>query len=157
MKRYVKVGQAVIRSCHDGLMAVQLTASATLSDDTRRLFQAPNFAVLTTIGRDGTPHSSVVWVRPDGADLLMVTVRGRLKWRDLSRDPRATLLAHAPGDPYTYAEVRGTVTMTEDGGRQLMDELSRAYTGQPWKADPEQVRVVLRLTPSKVVEAHVPQ
>ncbi|GAA4530022.1 PPOX class F420-dependent oxidoreductase [Amycolatopsis samaneae] len=139
-------------------MAVQISASARLSDEGARFFRAPYFSVLTTLGKDGTPHSSMIWVRRDGDDLLMVTVRGRQKWRDMTRDPRATLLAHDPEDPYHYVEIRGTVTMTEEGGAALMNELCLAYTGKPWEPDPAQgPRVVVRLTPSKVVEANVPR
>ncbi|WP_158890470.1 PPOX class F420-dependent oxidoreductase [Amycolatopsis anabasis] len=137
-------------------MAVQVSALARLTDEAARFFRAPYFSVLTTIGKDGQPHSSMIWVKRDGDDLLMVTVRDRQKWRDLVRDPRATLLAHDPENPYHYVEVRGTVTLTEEGGRELMDELCRAYTGEPWEADPGQVRVVVRLTPAKIVVAKVP-
>jgi hypothetical protein len=48
--------------------------------------------------------------------------------------------------------VRGTVDMVEEGGNELIDELSRAYMGKPWKHRPAEVRLVLRLTPSNVVE-----
>ena len=42
--------------------------------------------------------------------------------------------------------------MVEEGGDELIDELSRAYTGKPWKHRPAEVRLVVRLRPSKVVE-----
>ncbi|MFD9891955.1 PPOX class F420-dependent oxidoreductase [Amycolatopsis sp. NPDC059027] len=139
-------------------MAVQISASARLCGEAARFFQAPYFSALTTVGGDGAPHSSMIWVRRDGGDVLMVTVRGRQKWRDMTHDPRVTLLAHDPGNPYHYVEIRGTVTMTDEGGAELMNELCLAYTGKLWEPDPSQeARVVVRLTPSKVIEANVPR
>ncbi|HEU5473185.1 MAG TPA: PPOX class F420-dependent oxidoreductase [Actinophytocola sp.] len=121
------------------------------------LFRAPVFAVLTTINPDGAPQSSVVWTRTDGADVLLSTIRGRRKCRNMERDPRVTLLAYDPEDPYTYVELRGTVTLTEAGGDELIDELSRAYDNRPWTHRPAETRVVVRFTPTRVIEHVAPQ
>jgi PPOX class probable F420-dependent enzyme len=117
-----------------------------------RLFQEPVFVVMTTINPDGAPQSSVVWARVDGSDVLMSTIRGRRKCRNMERDPRVTLLAYDPEDPYAYTELRGTVTLTEEGGDALIDELSRAYEREPWTIRPAETRVVVRFTPTKVIE-----
>lgn len=123
-----------------------------LTDEARRLFQAPVFAVLSTVSESGAPQSSVIWVRHDGDDLLFSTIRGRLKTRNMERNPHVSLCAFDPGDPYVYVEVRGTVTLTEDGGVDLIDELSRAYVGRPWVVRPAETRVVVRVTPTRVIE-----
>jgi PPOX class probable F420-dependent enzyme len=119
---------------------------------TRRLFDASTYAVLSTVNADGSPQSSVVWIRRGGDELLMSTIRGRRKAANMARDPRVSLCAYDPADPFQYVEVRGTVTMVEEGGDELIDELSRAYTGKSWKRRPAEVRLVVRLTPSKVIE-----
>ena len=129
----------------------------TLSDDARRLFGPPVFAVLSTVSPSGAPQSSVIWVRTDGDDVLFSTIRGRLKCNNMERNPRVSLCAYDPADPYTYVEVRGTVTLTEEGGVELIDELSRAYDGVPWTVRPQETRVVVRLTPTKVIEHVAPQ
>ena len=121
------------------------------------LFQAPVFAVLTTINPDGGPQSSVVWVKRDGDDVVLSTIRGRRKCRNMERDPRVTLLAYDPADPYYYEELRGTVTLTEAGGDALIDELSRAYDDRPWTVRPDETRVVVRFTPAKVIAHGAPQ
>ena len=119
---------------------------------TRRLVDASTYAVLTTLNADGGPQASVVWIRRDGDEMLMSTIRGRRKAANMARDPRVSLCAYDPADPFQYVEVRGTVAMVEEGGDELIDELSRKYTGKPWKHRPAEVRLVVRLTPSKVVE-----
>ena len=126
--------------------------TAVLPPMARRLFDAPVYAVLTTLNSDGSPQSSVVWVRRDGDDLLMSTIRGRRKAANMSRDPRISLCAYDPADPFQYVEVRGTVALSEQGGDELIDALSRAYVNKPWVHRPAEVRLVVRLTPSNVVE-----
>ena len=118
------------------------------------ILDAPEFATLATIQPDGQPHLSVVWVARDGDDLLISTVAGRRKHLNLVRDPRATVLVYPKANPYSYVEVRGTVTLTEEGGRALIDRLNVEYTGgDRYTGDDgsENVRVVVRLTPTKVV------
>jgi PPOX class probable F420-dependent enzyme len=126
--------------------------TAVLPPMARRLFDAPVYAVLTTLNSDGGPQSSVVWVRRDGDDLLMSTIRGRRKAANMSRDPRVSLCAYDPADPFQYVEVRGAVAVSEQGGDELIDALSRAYMDKPWVRRPAEVRLVVRLTPSNVVE-----
>jgi PPOX class probable F420-dependent enzyme len=117
-----------------------------------RYFQAPVFVVLTTINPDGQPQSSVVWAKVEGDQVIISTIRGRRKCRNMERDPRVTLLAYDPKSPYHYAEPRGTVTLDEAGGNELINELSLAYDGEPFNHNPEHVRVVVRFTAAKVFE-----
>lgn len=125
-----------------------------IPEQARAILDNPEFAVVSTIEPDGQPQSSVVWFERDGDDLLMSTVKGRRKHANLVRDPRATVLVYPKDNPYSYVELRGTVTMTEEGGRELIDRLCRAYTGgerYTYDDGTDNVRVVVRLTPDKVV------
>jgi PPOX class probable F420-dependent enzyme len=125
--------------------------AATLSATTRALVDGRNYATLATLNPDGSPQTSVVWIARDGDDLLVSTVRGRAKERNLRRDPRASMSVWDAADPEVYAEIRGTVTITEDTGAALANALSHKYFGGDFPVDPPgQVRVVLRLTPTKV-------
>jgi PPOX class probable F420-dependent enzyme len=113
------------------------------------------FATIATIMPDGRPQLSVVWISRDGDDLLVSTVKGRRKHLNLERDPRATVLVYPREHPYTYLEVRGTVSMTEDGGVELINRLNEAYhpgAGRYTGDDgTENVRVVVRIAPDKVL------
>ncbi|MBB5956645.1 PPOX class probable F420-dependent enzyme [Saccharothrix tamanrassetensis] len=122
-----------------------------LSAATRALVDGRNYATISTLNPDGSPHSSVMWITRDGDDLLFSSLRDRHKERNLRRDPRASVCVWDHESPETYAEVRGTVTITEDTGRVLVDALALKYTGEPYPDEPaDKVRVVLRLTPTKV-------
>jgi PPOX class probable F420-dependent enzyme len=125
-----------------------------LSDEAKALFDAPEFATIATIEPDGRPQMSVVWIERDGDDLLVSTVKGRRKHLNIEKDPRVTVLVFAKDSPYSYVEVRGRASMTEAGGRELIDRLCNQYMGwdrYPGDDETDNVRVVVRITPEKVV------
>ena len=125
--------------------------AAALSETARKIFDDHNYVVLATINPDGSPQTSVLWAKRDGDDILLSTVRGRKKTRNIERDPRVSLTAYDKVNPYNYIEIRGSVTLTEEGGRELIDELSRYYRGESYPEEPEgTVRVVVRLTPDRI-------
>lgn len=95
----------------------------------------------------------MVWVARDGDDLLMSTIEGRAKHRNLVADARATVVVLDRNDPYRYVELRGTTRLTREGGRGLIDVLTRKYTdASRWEGDDgtTNVRVIIRLTPNRV-------
>ena len=127
---------------------------AEIPEQARHLLDEPEFATLATVNPDGQPQLSVVWVARDGDDVLVSTVAGRQKHRNLVANPRVSLLVYPRENPYTYLEVRGTATMTEVGGRELIDRLNEQYTGTGrYTGDDgtDNVRVVVRITPQRVV------
>lgn len=126
--------------------------SIELPDPARQLADAPTYAVLSTLNPDGGPQSSIVWIKRDGDELMFSTIRGRRKTRNLERDPRVSVLLYDPANPFSYAEVRGEVSLHEAGGRELIDELSMKYNGTSYPQEPEgTVRVVCRVRASRVV------
>ncbi|MEU1122534.1 PPOX class F420-dependent oxidoreductase [Streptomyces sp. NPDC005899] len=131
--------------------------TAGLSDDLRKLIDdTPVFATVATVQPDGSPQLSVVWLARDGDDLLFSTTVGRRKEKNLRADPRITVMINPPNAPYTYAEIRGTAALTTQGGQELIDALSRKYTGQEYadfnpSSKDDAARVVVRVTARKVV------
>jgi PPOX class probable F420-dependent enzyme len=126
--------------------------TVALPDAVKALLDAPTYVVVTTLKKDGSPHSTVMWIKRDGDDVVFSTVRGRQKTRNLDRDPRASVCFYDPANPYSYFTVEGEVTMDPEGGRELIDELSLKYGGQHYPEEsPETVRVVCRLKPAKVM------
>jgi PPOX class probable F420-dependent enzyme len=121
-----------------------------LSEATLRLVDGKNYAVLATVNADGSPQSSVVWVGRDGGDLLFSTVAGRVKHRNMERDPRVSVSVIDSADPENYVELRGRVMMAPDHGRELDTQLSWKYDGRDPDPDrPGAVRVVVRMTVEK--------
>src|SRR5215469_4649790 len=125
--------------------------SVPLSESATRLVDGKNYAVIATLNADGSPQTSVVWVGRDGDDLLFSTVAGRVKHRNMVRDPRVSVTVIDWADPENYAELRGRVSMTPDVGRRLDTQLSWKYEGKDPDADrPGAVRVVVRMPVDKI-------
>jgi len=120
------------------------------SDATLKLLDGKNYAVLATLNADGSPQTSAMWVGRDGDDLLFSTVEGRVKHRNMLRDPRVSVTVLDAADPENYVELRGSVTMTPDIGRKIDTRLSWKYDGKDPDPDrPGAVRVVVRMTVDK--------
>lgn len=124
--------------------------TVSLPDQVRSLLDDANIVTVGTVNPDGSPQTSILWATYDGDDILLSTIEGRAKHRNWLRDPRVSVLVHDKTNTYTYAEVRGTVTMTTDGGDELINRLSNVYTGGDYTGDQgtDHVRVVARVTPS---------
>jgi PPOX class probable F420-dependent enzyme len=129
--------------------------SIPLSDTVLALLDGRNYAVLATINPDGSPQTSVMWVGREGNDLLFSTVEGRVKHRNMRRDPRVSVTVIDSSDPENYAELRGRVSMTPDVGRALDTRLSWKYDGKdPGQDRPGAVRVVVRMVVEKTNAHH---
>ena len=125
----------------------------SLPDALLDLLRRPSPCFLSTLMPDGSPQMTQTWVDTDGHDVLINTVRGHQKVRNVERDPRVALNVADPDDPSRYFEVRGRVTeVTEDGAREHIDELSQRYIGAPypWFGGRDQVRLLVRISPDKV-------
>jgi PPOX class probable F420-dependent enzyme len=125
---------------------------ARIPPDAYALLDAPNLAHVATLMPDGRPQVTPVWVERDGDDtVLFNTAKGRVKHRNLERDPRVALSVHAQDDLYNYLQVRGTAELIEDGAGAHIDRLSNKYLGRDYPfLQPGEQRVIVRVTPETV-------
>jgi PPOX class probable F420-dependent enzyme len=123
-----------------------------LDDTARALLDGKNFATVATLRKDGSPQTSVVWVKREGDQVLFSTVESRRKTRNLRRDPRVSVSLFDTANPYLSVEIRGTAELEVDEGKRLPVELSQKYLGEdpPAESDDE-VRLIVRITPAKVI------
>jgi predicted pyridoxine 5'-phosphate oxidase superfamily flavin-nucleotide-binding protein len=58
-----------------------------------KLFEGKNFASLATLMKDGSPQVTPTWVDIDKSNniILVNTARGRVKHRNISKDPRVAI------------------------------------------------------------------
>ena len=95
------------------------------------LINGPRVAALTTLMPDGQPQTTVVWCNFDGTHVLVNTMRGFRKEKNMRLNPRVTLLCYDPRQPLRSLEVRGRVVeMSEEDAMQHLDGLSELYTGK---------------------------
>ena len=116
-----------------------------LTPDVRALLDEPNFAHLATLLPDGSPQSAPVWIDVEGDRVLIATGEGSLKARNTKRDARVSLSVVAMDNPYREAQLRGRVVERRpDAKFEIMDRISRKYTGKPFPfRDRPAERVVL--------------
>ncbi|MGY1982765.1 PPOX class F420-dependent oxidoreductase [Nocardia gipuzkoensis] len=121
-----------------------------LDDIVRTLIDSPHAAVLATANADGRPQSSVIFVDYDGDTLLFSTIEGRLKTRNMVRDPRVSLLVLSRADG-RYVEVRGRVEITDDPDKTLLTAMYAKYMGGATPPpEPEAHRLIVRIVPERV-------
>jgi PPOX class probable F420-dependent enzyme len=124
-----------------------------LDADAARLAKGTNLATVVTIMPDGQPQAQLTWVDHDGEHILVNTEPVRQRARNLRRDPRITVLIHADGKAYDWAEIRGRVIETVDGDRARahIDELAQRYTGQAYgRPIGPDGRIILVIEPDKI-------
>jgi PPOX class probable F420-dependent enzyme len=125
----------------------------TLPDSLLDLLRKPSPCFLSTIMADGSPQVTETWVDTDGENVIINTVVGFVKVRNVERDPRVALAVQDPDNPFRYIQVRGEViSMTTEGGVESIEALSQKYTGQPypWYGGREQQRVILTIKANSV-------
>jgi PPOX class probable F420-dependent enzyme len=114
----------------------------------RDLLEVAALAHVATVGPQGEPHSSPVWIGWDGAHIRFSQTKRQQKQRNLRRDPRVALSIVDPRNPYRYLEVRGVaVAFEDDPERAFLDSMARKYLGvdrYPWHREgDEHVTVVI--------------
>jgi PPOX class probable F420-dependent enzyme len=119
----------------------------------RDILDKKGFAHVATVGADGGPRVTPVWVDFDGTHVRINTARGRVKDKNLGTNPRVALSVLDPDNPYRYVQIRGRVTeMTEQGADAHIDSLAKKYLGQdkyPYRK-PNEKRVLVKIVPEHV-------
>jgi PPOX class probable F420-dependent enzyme len=124
--------------------------SQVIPDNYLDLFRKKAFASLATLMPDGRPQVTPVWCDFDGAHVIVNSAKGRMKDRNMRRDPRVSLAIMDPDNPYRYLEVRGRmVEATEEGADAHIDKMAQKYLGlekYPYR-QPGEVRVLYKILP----------
>ena len=119
----------------------------------KKLAEGKNFATVATLMADGSPQASVVWLDTDGELLIFNTAEGRIKPRNMRRDPRVAIAVHNAEQPYQQAMIRGSVVeITAEGADAHIDKLAKKYLGldeYPYRQPGEQ-RLIIKIAPDKV-------
>jgi len=124
-----------------------------MSEKAKALVARPVIATVATVATDGSPQATPVWIESDGDDLVFNTARGRVKERNLERDPRVAVSVIDPDDPYNVLVALGRVlSMETEGADAHIDKLAKKYLGvdeYPMRREGE-VRVIVRIRPDRI-------
>jgi len=126
---------------------------AKIPDNFMDLFHKKAFGSLSTLMPDGSPQTNPVWIDFHDGEVWVNTAVGRLKDKNMKRDPRVSVALIDPDNPYRFLEIRGKVReATQDGATQHIDKMAKKYLGKdkyPY-AQPGEQRVLYKITPEHI-------
>ena len=112
------------------------------------LLRQPSTCYIATLMPDGGPQLTQVWVDTDGEHVIINTVQGFAKLRNIAKDPRVAVAVADPADSRRFVQIRGhVIDTTTEGGAEHIEALSQKYLGQsyPWFGGRDQVRVIVTI------------
>jgi PPOX class probable F420-dependent enzyme len=126
---------------------------ATLPEDLIALLRQPSPCFISTSMPDGSPQLTQTWVDTDGEHILINTVDGFQKVRNIRRDPRVAVAVSDPNNPSRYYSVRGkVVSVSSQGAAEHIEALAQRYLGTPypWYGGRDQTRLLLTIEAHKI-------
>jgi PPOX class probable F420-dependent enzyme len=129
--------------------------SDVLTPAARAIIDKKVLAHVATLGPNGEPQVTPVWIDLDGDDLIINTALGRAKARNLANDERVAVSLTDPDNPYVVIALRGTVVgFTTDGADAVIDQLAKKYLDMdeyPLRREGE-VRVTVRIRTDRIAQ-----
>jgi len=123
-------------------MAISLPESA------RKVLQDKAYGHVVTLGPNGRPQVTMVWVDADGDEVLFNTADGRKKPQNLRHDPRVIISVQDRNNPQAHMVIHGTANVTEAGADSHIDKLAKRFLGvdkYPYRQAGEK-RLLVRVT-----------
>ncbi len=109
------------------------------------------FAHVATINSDGSPQVTALWVDTDGEAVLINTAKGRVKHRNLVRDPRLAISIVDFENPYASLTISGRAEFIDEGAVEHIRSLQEKYHGnREFHLEPGEERVIIRVVPERI-------
>jgi PPOX class probable F420-dependent enzyme len=124
-----------------------------MSPEVAKLLEDKNLAFVATLMKNDSPQITPVWIDLVDGLILVNTAEGRVKQRNVSRDPRVAISIVDRNNPYNMVTIRGRVIeQTTDGAEKHIDKMAKKYLGvdkYPFAA-PGEKRILLKIEPLKI-------
>jgi len=131
-----------------------MPTKAKLDDDARKILEGKNFIFLATVNPDGSPHVTPTWVDTDGHYIFINTAVGRVKHKNIKKNPQVAMAITEQGNPYKLVMIRGRVIEQVTGpvAEGHIDKMAKKYTGAEKYQNrrPGEKRVLLKIEPHHV-------
>jgi PPOX class probable F420-dependent enzyme len=118
----------------------------------KKIVQDKAYGHVITHNASGNPHVTMVWLDADGDQVVFNTAEGRIKPRNLRRDPRITISVQDRNDPQSYMVFHGKATVSEAGADEHIDKLAKRFLGAdkyPFRR-PGEKRLVVRIKVDRI-------
>ncbi len=124
-----------------------------MDDKIIKLFEEPNLVFIATIMKDGSPQLSPVWADFKDEHVLVNTAEGRIKHKNILRDPRVAISIVNHNNPLDMTTIRGKVVdIIPDYEYKHANKLTKKYMGKefyPFK-QPGEKRIIFKILPERV-------
>ena len=130
-----------------------MTEISVISPEVQKLLEDKNLAFVATLMKDNSPQITPTWIDLVDGVIIVNTAEGRVKQRNVSRDPRVAISIVDQKDPYNMVTIRGKVIeqTTLDADKHA-DKMAKKYLGvdkYPF-AMPGEKRILLKILPQKI-------
>jgi PPOX class probable F420-dependent enzyme len=122
-----------------------------LPQPVKKILEDKAYGHVITFDESGKPQVTMVWMDVDGDEVLFNTAEGRLKPKNLRRDPRVIISVQDRNDPQSYVVFHGKATVTEAGADPHIDKLAKRFLGAdkyPFRR-PGEKRLIVRVKPDR--------
>ncbi len=123
-----------------------------LPQSVRKILQDKAYGHVVTFNADRKPQLTMVWMDVEGDEVLFNTADGRLKPKNLRRDPRVIVSVQDRNDPQSYLVFHGRASVTESGADEQIDTLAQRFLGvdkYPFRR-PGEKRLVVRVKVDRI-------
>ena len=123
-----------------------------LPPSVKKILQDRAYGHVITFNADGRPQVTMVWMDVEGDEVLFNTAEGRLKSKNLRRDPRVIISVQDRSDQQSYLVFHGKATVSEAGADAHIDKLAKRFLGAdtyPFRR-PGEKRVVVRVKVDRI-------
>ncbi|GAC1649936.1 MAG: PPOX class F420-dependent oxidoreductase [Herpetosiphon sp.] len=124
-----------------------------LTEELLTLLRQSSTCYIATSMADGSPQLTQTWVDTDGKHVIINSVQGYVKMKNIERDPRVAVVISPTDNPSRYFQVRGRVVhVTTDGAVDHIEMLAQKYLGTPypWYGGRNQVRTIIVIKPEHI-------
>ena len=131
-----------------------------ITEPISKLLQDKNFAFLSTLMSDGSPQVTPTWIDVEDDVVLINTAEGRIKHKNISRDPRVAISIVDRNNPYNMVTIRGKVIgQTNQDADEHIDKLAKKYLGVDRypRRSPNEKRIILKVKPEKIFHQQPPR
>jgi len=130
-----------------------MTETSVLSPEVAQLLEDKNLAFIATLMKDNSPQITPTWIDLVDGVIIVNTAEGRVKQRNVSRDPRVAISIVDNKNPYNMVTIRGKVIeqTTQDADKHA-DKMAKKYLGvdkYPFGM-PGEKRILLKILPLKI-------
>ncbi len=129
---------------------------AKLTEKARKMLEGKNFVYLATVNPNGTPQVTPTWVDTDGNHVLINTALGRVKHRNMKKNPHVAMAITDQANPYNLIVIQGKVVdhVTGQVAEDHIDKMAKKYRGQEKYANRKagEHRVLVKIQPIRVTE-----